>query len=200
MKRTEKAKRPSSLHPELRKVLGIPRNMQVSEVLKKWRSATQKVCKPCWELKYCPYGPFVEESPLLPDIPREHIPKEILETECSVFGHICPVLFVAEGFTETKQVRRRGRYISFKTKIRVVRRDNYTCQGCGKHLLDDEVEFDHIIPQSKGGSSEEHNIRLTCFKCTSVIETSQTSTSDKFVDMNTPITKTAETRHYNGWL
>lgn len=165
MKRTDKAKRSGSLHPELRKVLGIPRNMPASEVLRKWRGAAQKVCKPCWELKYCPYGPFVEESPLLPDIPREYIPKEIIETECSVFGHICPVLFVAEGFTETKQVRRRGRYISFKTKIRVVRRDNHTCQGCGKHLLDDEVEFDHIIPQSNGGSSEEHNIRLTCFKC-----------------------------------
>ncbi|RLG30570.1 hypothetical protein DRO03_03970 [Methanosarcinales archaeon] len=49
--------------------------------------------------------------------------------------------------------------------MRVVRRDNYTCQICGRHLLDDEVEFDHIIPFSKGGSSEEHNIRLTCFKC-----------------------------------
>jgi len=35
----------------------------------------------------------------------------------------------------------------------------------GKHLLDNEVEFDHIIPVSKGGSSEESNIRLTCFDC-----------------------------------
>jgi hypothetical protein len=25
-----------------------------------------RVCKPCWELKYCPYGPLVEQSPLLP--------------------------------------------------------------------------------------------------------------------------------------
>jgi hypothetical protein len=23
-------------------------------------------CKPCWELKYCPYGPLAEQSPLLP--------------------------------------------------------------------------------------------------------------------------------------
>src|SRR5688572_27117364 len=22
------------------------------------------VCKPCWELKYCPYGPLVEQFPL----------------------------------------------------------------------------------------------------------------------------------------
>ena len=142
MKRIKSSNKPGALHPELRKILRIPKTMTVSEVLKAWRLTAQQACKPCWELKYCPYGPFVEESPLLPDIPREDIPQEILETECSVFGHICPVLFVAEEFTETAKGRRRGRYISFKTKIRVVRRDNHTCQSCGKHLRDDEVEFD----------------------------------------------------------
>lgn len=24
------------------------------------------MCKPCWELHYCPYGPVVEDFPLLP--------------------------------------------------------------------------------------------------------------------------------------
>lgn len=95
----------------------------------------------------------------------EDIPEEIAEMQCTVFGHVCPVFFVSEEFTETAEPRRRGRYIPFKTKMRVVRRDNYTCQVCGKHLLDNEIEFDHIIPLSKGGSSEEHNIRLTCFEC-----------------------------------
>lgn len=27
------------------------------------------VCKPCWELKYCPYGPLVEFFPLITDDP-----------------------------------------------------------------------------------------------------------------------------------
>ena len=93
------------------------------------------------------------------------IPREISEMECSVFGHICPVVFVGGDVSETSQERRKNRYIPFQTKARVVRRDNYTCQECGKHLRDNEVEFDHIIPLSKGGSSEEHNIRLTCFEC-----------------------------------
>jgi hypothetical protein len=91
--------------------------------------------------------------------------KKLLKCHATVFGHICPVVFVAEELTETSEPRRSGRYIPFKIKMRVVRRDNYTCQVCGKHLLDNEVEFDHIIPASKGGSSEESNIRLTCFKC-----------------------------------
>ncbi len=168
------------IDPKIKELLGFAPDEPDEKVLATWKAASTRVCKPCWELKYCPYGPFVEESPLLPptrkeveeeytelnpdDYPEE-IPKEISEMQCTVFGHICPVVFVAEGVTETSEPRRRRRYIPFEVKMRVVRRDNYTCQVCGKHLLDNEVEFDHIIPISKGGSSEEHNIRLTCFKC-----------------------------------
>lgn len=100
--------------------------------------------------------------------PNDHpdqIPQIVSDMECNIFGHICPAVFVGEAITETQEERRRGRYIPFRTKMRVVRRDNYTCQHCGKHLKDDEVEFDHIIPHTKGGSAAEHNIRLTCFDC-----------------------------------
>lgn len=100
-----------------------------------------------------------------PDDHPESVPQAFTDAECNIFGHICPVYFSAEGLSETSTERRRGRYIPFTVKVRVVRRDNYTCQHCGEHLKDDEVEFDHIIPVSKGGSSEEHNIRLTCYVC-----------------------------------
>lgn len=310
------------IHKSIKKTLGYPEEISDKEFKKSWKKRSTQVCKPCWELKYCPYGPFVEQSPLLPstrsesdrhneylknclktgmtgsieklseerlkywkevyetaikevrllipfvndDLRRESyiryaeekdvpliqvftapidnlhtyqvpfpldkdeeslydkvmkvtitpelqqrldeklaaikykietgeddmrstlepkrrelfedqiakynaddhpdsIPDYVSELSCSIFGHICPVVFVGESITETSEERRRGRYISFKTKIRVVRRDNYTCQRCGRHLQDDEVEFDHIIPIAKGGSSEEHNIRLTCFDC-----------------------------------
>ena len=36
---------------------------------------------------------------------------------------------------------------------------------CGKNIPDEEVNFDHIIPWSKGGSSDYNNIRLLCEKC-----------------------------------
>ena len=204
------AKKNQIVHPRIKVLLGFNSTDSDKMVLKKWKEASTRVCKPCWELKYCPYGPFVEQSPLLPSTREsalehqkylkncldtgvlgngsaltkkrreffkmmisdfranehpESIPAEISAMECTIFGHICPVVFVGEAFTETSEERRSGRYISFKIKMRVVRRDNYTCQHCKKHLRDDEVEFDHIIPFSKGGSSEEHNIRLTCFKC-----------------------------------
>lgn len=195
---------------KVKRLLGFKPKDPDKKVLAEWKKASTRVCKPCWELKYCPYGPFVEESPHLPQLradaleyqeyledclrkgvigegkkldekhrrmfksmiekfnPNDYpssIPREIANMSCTIFGHICPVAFVAEGFTETSKNRRRGRYIPSKTKMRIVRRDNYTCQLCGKHLLDDEIEFDHIIPISKGGSSEESNIRLTCSDC-----------------------------------
>jgi hypothetical protein len=302
------------IHPALKESLGYEKDIPDKEFLRHWKKRSTAVCKPCWELKYCPYGPFVEQSPLLPvtriealeyhkriqkylesgifgeerpldeatksyytellqiakknpsvlaakvahelnlqvlmtsdeerdieeilsppisdlhkykvpmplfeeavppiditpeleieiakEIKRmekairsgiddnrkeldpahkrffennldefnpadypEVIPQLFKDLECNIFGHICPVVFVGESITETSERRRQGRYISFHTKMRVVRRDNYTCQECGKHLKDDEVEFDHIIPVSKGGSSEEHNIRLTCYNC-----------------------------------
>ena len=84
--------------------------------------------------------------------------------ECRVFGHICPLCSTPRGWSETSADRRMGRYIPPPVKMRVARRDNYTCQqpGCGKVLPDFEIEFDHIIPVARGGSSEEHNLRVMC--------------------------------------
>ena len=312
--------RRTPIHPSIKSRLGYAVDEPDKQVLSDWRDRLKRVCKPCWELKYCPYGPFVEQSPILPPLRSEieahddykrrcleigrigssdpitenersfyetaiddeeylirraafeiqqqeliaralksdeplktfrdnfgaplppihiyrvafeadpnrcpdiddfepqyrerilaemeherervrsalstgiydgtremdsirramfeeelaesaedkyptEIPEIFSDASCNIFGHICPVFFAAESITETQEKRRRGRYISFATKMRVVRRDNHTCQHCTKHLRDDEVEFDHIIPISKGGSSEEHNIRLTCFSC-----------------------------------
>jgi hypothetical protein len=199
-----------AIHVEIKRLLGYGRNQPDKEILKHWKSVSTRVCKPCWELRYCPYGPLVEQAPLLPGTLEEavlhheylkeclrtgkiadgrplnaarrklfrqeiksfnperypeSIPSAITDMACTVFGHICPVVFAAEGFTETTEGRRTGRYIPFRIKMRVVRRDNYTCQHCGKHLKDNEVEFDHVIAFAKGGSSEEQNIRLTCHDC-----------------------------------
>jgi len=148
------------------------------EFMKSIKAIIRHVCKPCWEIKYCPYGPFVEEFPLMlltsaeakdedidPEDFPEEIPEEVRIMACDVFGHVCPVFFVSEGVTETAEPRRRGRFIPAYVKIRVARRDENTCQICSKHLKDCEIEFDHIIPVSKAGSSEESNIQVTCFKC-----------------------------------
>lgn len=121
-----------------------------------WDKRVKAVCKPCWEIKYCPYGPLVEEFPL----------KEVRdEKSCRIFGHDCPVYYVAEPFTETKELRRITRTIPRVIQFKVLKRENQICSECGNSVKDEDVEFDHIIPWSKGGATEEYNIRLLCSKC-----------------------------------
>lgn len=49
---------------------------------------------------------------------------------------------------------------------KVIRRDNYTCQICGKYMPDEVgLQIDHIIPVSKGGKTVLSNLRVTCSKC-----------------------------------
>ncbi len=121
-----------------------------------WEKRVKSVCKPCWEIKYCPYGPLVEQFPL---------PKDRNNKSCIIFGHDCPVFYVAEPFTETKELRRIIRTIPRVIQYKVLRRENYTCSKCGQPVKDNEIEFDHIIPWSKGGPTEEHNIKLLCSDC-----------------------------------
>lgn len=165
------------------------------------------VCKPCWELKYCPYGSLVEYFPLPSDsVPITQVTKcyqswiravkdgelrtkreiymaiekllclepnrwkwiskfETNELRCSVFGHICPVFFSAEPFTETKEDRRISRIIPREIMLKVVRRDGQVCAVCRRNVPDDEIEFDHVIPHSRGGPTSVENLRVLCRGC-----------------------------------
>jgi len=116
-----------------------------AEVVSNWKARLEGLDKPCWHLKYCPYGSLVEDFPVLPMTApeeREHmaeletmlnsdlladgtpldaerrelfskwlaeaapedqpeiIPSYLVAANCTVFGHICPVYFVAEGDAE----------------------------------------------------------------------------------------------------
>ena len=135
-------------------------NSKLGKIFQKWESRSSHeyinaIYRPCWEIKYCPYGPLVEDFPL------DRSP----EYGCKIFGHICPVFKVAEPFTETTELRNITRHIPQTVKFAVNRRDNFICQECGQHVRDNDVNYDHIIPYSKGGSSEASNIRLLCSTC-----------------------------------
>lgn len=50
-------------------------------------------------------------------------------------------------------------------RFRVLARDNFTCQYCGRSAPDVKLEVDHIIARSRGGSSRMDNLITACFDC-----------------------------------
>ncbi|MCK5024427.1 MAG: HNH endonuclease [Thermoplasmata archaeon] len=54
------------------------------------------------------------------------------------------------------------RHIPSNVKMAVWRRDGGKCVECESK---EKLEYDHIIPISKGGSNTERNIQLLCEKC-----------------------------------
>lgn len=53
-----------------------------------------------------------------------------------------------------------------KLREKIMVRDNYTCQICGKYMPDEVgLQVDHIIPVAKGGKTVESNLRVLCSKC-----------------------------------
>lgn len=133
---------------------------KINKAFEQWKNRMdgkyiKAICKPCWELKYCPYGSLVETFSL----------EEDEEYNCQIFGHQCPVFRIAEPFTETKDLRNISRNIPQVVKLKVFSRDNGVCQICGKNIPLDEINYDHIIPWSKGGASDESNIRMLCECC-----------------------------------
>lgn len=55
--------------------------------------------------------------------------------------------------------------ITEKLRFEVFRRDNYTCQYCGRSNKNVELQVDHIIPVSKGGTNDITNLITSCREC-----------------------------------
>lgn len=53
-----------------------------------------------------------------------------------------------------------------KLREQIAKRDNYTCQICGKYMPDGVgLHIDHIVPIAKGGKTVESNLQVLCSKC-----------------------------------
>lgn len=64
--------------------------------------------------------------------------------------------------TTKEETEQPNRFIPTQVKISVWRRDCGRCVECGSK---ERLEYDHIIPVSKGGSNTDRNIQLLCEKC-----------------------------------
>jgi len=80
--------------------------------LSKWLNNKNRIWKPkdvekpCQKCGLCPYGQLVEDFPLHPEFEGQDLNKLAKEGKidtgynCKVFGHDCPVFYLAEKVTE----------------------------------------------------------------------------------------------------
>ncbi len=55
--------------------------------------------------------------------------------------------------------------IGNKTRFKVFKRDNFTCQYCGKKSPKVQLEVDHINPKDKGVLDKIDNLITSCIEC-----------------------------------
>tara|TARA_Y100000588_G_scaffold375503_1_gene451933 strand:- start:113 stop:766 length:654 start_codon:yes stop_codon:yes gene_type:complete len=128
-----------------------------------WRSIT---CQMCWENEnYERFEPVADElgdhnedvSHI--DFYRVVYPKpgvKILCEECATEGG----LLVEPDSGKEEGVR--SRHIPEGVKNQVWRRDQGKCSYCGSN---ENLEYDHIIPHSRGGGNTARNLQLLCESC-----------------------------------
>ncbi len=64
--------------------------------------------------------------------------------------------------------RRTPRDPDLRLRYKVLKRDRFTCQACGKSpatSADVELHVDHILPWSKGGETVIENLQTLCSRC-----------------------------------
>ncbi|MEA5592919.1 HNH endonuclease [Rivularia sp. UHCC 0363] len=69
------------------------------------------------------------------------------------------------GKSATKPQSKRSRYIPSSIRVSVLHRDKYKCVFCGRNAKQVQLEVDHIIAFSKGGSSNLNNLQTLCIDC-----------------------------------
>jgi 5-methylcytosine-specific restriction endonuclease McrA len=71
--------------------------------------------------------------------------------------------FPAPSIIRLSRMIRRPRPVVKLSKVEVFRRDNFTCQYCGKKS--NSLTIDHVIPRSKGGAHAWENLVAACPSC-----------------------------------
>lgn len=59
---------------------------------------------------------------------------------------------------------RRKKAVRF-SRINVLTRDDWSCQYCGTRLPSKKLNYDHVLPRSRGGKTVWENIVSCCYPC-----------------------------------
>ena len=66
---------------------------------------------------------------------------------------------------ERKESKKMRPLIPPALRYKILKRDRNTCQSCGARAPEVELEVDHKIPVSRGGTDEESNLITKCKDC-----------------------------------
>ena len=138
------------------------RKISDREKQKCWLSTTRVgykvICTPGKStLDSCPYNSWLGEKGTELDFYRVVVPEPAVELRCRKCAE-SDSLIESEIMVE----KTRSRRISQSVKDEVYRRDQGKCVECGSR---ESIEYDHIIPYSKGGSNTARNIQILCETC-----------------------------------
>lgn len=68
----------------------------------------------------------------------------------------------------TNVTKQTGRQPNLRLRFKVMRRDNFKCQYCGKSPATQPgiaLNVDHVIPWSEGGETTMENLQTLCAEC-----------------------------------
>nr|WP_211173190.1 HNH endonuclease [Brasilonema bromeliae] len=60
---------------------------------------------------------------------------------------------------------KRSRHIPASVRVSVLHKDSYKCVFCGRSSQQVQLEVDHIVPFSQGGSNNLNNLQTLCTDC-----------------------------------
>jgi hypothetical protein len=66
---------------------------------------------------------------------------------------------------EKPAVTTRRKPIGLRKRFKILRKHGFRCYYCGKSARHAELEIDHIVARSRGGTDDEKNLVPACFKC-----------------------------------
>jgi 5-methylcytosine-specific restriction endonuclease McrA len=90
-----------------------------------------------------------------------YIAKPKIEGICGFCEKIFIKNFSHQKFCSRKCIRKPHA----QRRFRILKRDKFTCQYCGRKAPFVTLHVDHIIPSSKGGTSEDQNLTTACQDC-----------------------------------
>lgn len=71
------------------------------------------------------------------------------------------------GYSDVRKLRQKIRKEpKISLRFRILQRDNFRCQYCGATPQDGvQLEVDHIVARSQGGSDDPSNLKTSCWPC-----------------------------------